>query len=779
MIVLKEFQKNAIEKLSISFLNLWETNDRNLPLVFKSPTGSGKTIMMAEFLKNLEKNYNFYEEKAYIWISFGGDDSYTQSKNKLYSYFNNGTDMHLKDINNINEQKIYNNNIFFINWSKIKGKDKESRKLRKPCEKVEGDYGIFDEYIYNTNKERDIVLIIDEAHTETETLLANDIIELINPRIIIKVTATPKNLPSISEVQQNKAGFVEVLESDVINSGLIKQQIIIQTEEDINNLKSSDLTEDERMVELAFNKRAFLKQKYAEAGEKINPLMLIQLPNDFKEEAELKSNQKEIVLSYLKEKGVKDSEIAIWLSNERTNNLNGIENNNSEVSYLIFKVAPATGWDCPRADVLVMFREINSPTFHTQIIGRIKRMPRGELYKDTSLNNAYIYTNYNKKHIRDVKETELHNKPTIYYDSLKDGIEQIELETTFHHRIDFNTLTPPPLWQKEFMKTLDNFFGTKKGDFSNNKAIVLDKIDLNISSIKNEILVNSVVTSYDNFMKNLIDSGKDINYNFSDIDVERLYNLCCYNELKNQTDEEAKYNASRSWGQLKSALNVWVNTRFDFDSEIFYTIIVTELLKLESKLKSSINIALKNFRDKYNIEVINKDKIEKYRITIPMEEIGYTDDYEIVIGKPVKYALNKFYNKKDYFGKINEEEFIGILEKQEKIIWWYKQEDSGKNVFAIEYFSTTENKPRLFYPDFLIKTDKKLYILDTKSGFTAKSQETADKSNALQKWIEENKEKYSFDIKGGIVVKFYPDWKVYTGSNYTYNEKEGWTKITF
>jgi type III restriction enzyme len=73
---------------------------------------------------------------------------------------------------------------------------------------------------------------------------------------------------------------------------------------------------------------------------------------------------------------VTEKEIAIWLSGEKTDNVDDfLVKNNSEVNFMIFKVAPATGWDCPRADILVMFREINSPSFHTQIIGRIKRMP--------------------------------------------------------------------------------------------------------------------------------------------------------------------------------------------------------------------------------------------------------------------------------------------------------------------------------------------------------------------------------------------------------------------
>ena len=147
---------------------------------------------------------------------------------------------------------------------------------------------------------------------------------------------------------------------------------------------------------------------------------MIQLPSDFKEKEEVQANQKNLVLSYLKDKGVKAKEIAVWLSGDKDKEkLKSITDNNDKVNYLIFKVAPATGWDCPRAEILVMFREINSPTFHTQIIGRIKRMPEGHHYEKEELNKAYIYTNYNKGHIRDIKEVENQNKPPIYYTKLK------------------------------------------------------------------------------------------------------------------------------------------------------------------------------------------------------------------------------------------------------------------------------------------------------------------------------------------------------------------------
>ena len=43
---LKPFQIEAVKQLSEQFLELWKTNKNRLKLVFKAPTGSGKTITL-------------------------------------------------------------------------------------------------------------------------------------------------------------------------------------------------------------------------------------------------------------------------------------------------------------------------------------------------------------------------------------------------------------------------------------------------------------------------------------------------------------------------------------------------------------------------------------------------------------------------------------------------------------------------------------------------------------------------------------------------------------
>ena len=775
---LADFQKQAVDQLCQVFLDLWKTGNRRLPLVFKAPTGAGKTIMMAEFLRSIDSRFQFHADKAYLWVSFGGDESYSQSKKKLYNYFNEGTDIGLKDIANFNEGKLYKNNVFFINWSKIKASNKEGRKLRKETETT--DKGIFDDFIEHTKRERDIVLIVDEAHREAgERLpLYEELIDLIDPRIIIKVTATPEKIPNASDTQNKRAGFVEVNESDVIKSGLIKKQLIIQTEEEIAAVRDTKLTEDEKMLEMAFNKREELKKHYAALGCDINPLVLIQLPSDYKETQGIKDDKKGMALTYLKSKGVQDNEIAIWLSGEHQN-LDNIEQNNNEVSFMIFKVAPATGWDCPRADILVMFREIQNPTFHTQILGRIKRMPEAKHYEDPILNNAYIYTNYNKQHIRNVKESETPNKLSIYVAHLKEHVRPIPMETAFISRIDYNTLEVPTKWQASCIKSFHEYFGTDAAKFAHqNREIVAKKIDLTKKNVENSIVANAQIDSFDNFADEIKAKGKDVSYTFSDYDITRLYDWLCFKELKEQKDARAQYNPSRSWGALKKALNVYFQDVLQVPD--YYDVIVNELLKtpLESELKKAIYKALLDFRPIHDQIIEAKDEERLLRILVPNREISFTDDYEH-LPEINRNAYDKFFfPREDYPGKKNEYKFITFLEKQ-PIEWWHKQDNSGKDTFGVKYYDSQEKKQRIFYPDFVIKTKTKLFIVDTKSGQTAKSQETADKAKGLQAWIATHQQDYPDQIVGGIVMERYPKWLLNTAKQYVYEDDAQWHELSF
>lgn len=439
MFPLKPFQEIAIAKLKDQFLDLWKSSSTAVPLVFKSPTGSGKTVMLAQFLRDIISDPRFIgNDVAFLWMS-KGPTLVEQSKNKLFEYYGGASELELLDINDLNRKVLTRNSVFFLNWEKLKGQSKEVLKIRKENEQ---DIS-FDGMIENTHEEkRKIVVIIDEEHLGADTEKALELIDgLIKPKVIIRTSATPKYEPTLSDLEDKTAGFVRVRREDVVKEGLIKEKIIFQTEEDLNQKQFKEMDQDEILLELAFMKREELLKYYKELNLDINPLVLIQLPNDDKATTETSNtNKQEIVTNYLKKKGVSENSIAVWLSEDKIN-LEDVERSNSSISFLLFKQAVATGWDCPRAGVLVMFREIKNPTFAIQTVGRILRMPLGTHFGKPELNLGYLYTNYKRNEvISEYDKAKSENKPAIFGSYRRKGIEPIQIESVFMSRSDYNDL---------------------------------------------------------------------------------------------------------------------------------------------------------------------------------------------------------------------------------------------------------------------------------------------------------------------------------------------------
>jgi len=766
VIHLKPFQEQAVSGLRKQFLELWKTNNRKLPLTFKAPTGSGKTVMVAQYLKDISNDPQFDVDKAFLWISFS-EESYVQSKKKLFDYYGGANELNLLDLSDLSKKKLEKNNVFFINWQKIKSSTKEGRVLRNPTEFTYGDDGIFDEFIKNTqNENRELVLIVDEAHRDSDTDLANDIIELINPRIILKITATPKTEPTYSDVSQKRAGFVEVLRDDVIEAGLIKEKIITQTKEDLKKLAKKEIDQDLILLELAFHKRLNLMQDYKKLNLDINPLVLVQLPNDDQARKQTSGKSKlEIVKDFLIRKGVDEKDVAMWLS-EKKENLDEIEQNDSPVSFLIFKQAAATGWDCPRASILVMFREIKSPVFHTQTVGRILRMPEAMHYKTPDLNIGYLYTNYERNEIK-LPDSKHGNKPFIYESKRKTGIKPIVLESTIMGRTDYNDLGDS--FQITFKAAADEFFHIKGKKLVGNakKKLVSQGLDLHGVKVKNKLIVDAEIEDYDNFVKEMRDNGEDLSEETSQNDIERMYNLLCFNIIAKQEEENKRFAPERSWGKLKTALNIWFAEKIKEKRITYYTIIVNDLLKPDSVLRKVIANALEQYRPIRQSEVKSKELRARrvQELEIPRPSLFYTEDYE-EMKRLKKNAMTPFFIGKKYSGKDNETKFIKYIELKD-VDWWYKNGNSGSEYFSIPYYNHVEKKESLFYPDWIIKRKDRILILDTKQGLggTVGAPDTKMKAEELQKWIKEQN-KRGKKIIGGIIAKVGDIWKINYNDTY-------------
>lgn len=62
-----DYQYDAVEKLVKSFKELNAFGHKGATIIFKSPTGSGKTVMMSAVLDELSKSTDLMDEFVYIW----------------------------------------------------------------------------------------------------------------------------------------------------------------------------------------------------------------------------------------------------------------------------------------------------------------------------------------------------------------------------------------------------------------------------------------------------------------------------------------------------------------------------------------------------------------------------------------------------------------------------------------------------------------------------------------------------------------------------------------
>lgn len=756
MIILKPFQETAVAKLKDNFLMLWKSETRGANLILKAPTGSGKTTMIAQFLRDLTGEPRFTNaDVAFLWITKGSLAQ--QSKNKLFEYYDGASENKLLDMNDLRDGLLPRNAVFFINWEKLVSKSADNRKLR-----IDGDTTIsFDTYIENTHtKGREIVLIIDEEHLAANTVLASDLIQnVIKPRIIIGVSATPQNTGAMT---------VEVPREDVIESGLLKEKIIFQTEEDLHKFAGTETNQDEILLELAWQKRLELLQYYKDISEEINPLVLIQLPNDDKASVETSTSKRDVVVAFLKSKGVTDDEVAVWLDKDKIN-LTTIVENNSPVSFLLFKQAAATGWDCPRAGVLVMFREIKNATFAIQTVGRILRMPLAQHFTVPALNLGYLYTNYKRNEVVASydKNGIGENRPTIYESVRKDNIMPLVLETTTSARDNYNDLGDS--FQFTFSQVANKYFDIQDSfDIRERIAKIETKgLDLN-PTITSDIITGVEIDDYDNFVAELKAEGSSDTLKVSLHDIERLYNLYCFKIIDEQTDEHTRYAPARSWSKLKSALNVWFGNNTQLDRSEYYKVIMKDLMSTDGVLLDVIRTALLDYRPLRSKEIAKKAEQNRERtvatIEVPIANDRFTD---LCVELDVKRNVyDHFYIGKDYKGKKNEELFLRYIDGDENVEWWHKNGDHGSLYFAVPYMDGETEK--LFYPDWFIKTKNKVWIVDTKSGETAAS--AGGRAKGLKLWLDEHD---GFD--GGIVIPAeLGSWKLFVGDDYNPSDSSNW-----
>ena len=349
-----ELQNNAVKKL----ISLIPFKDE---IVFKAPTGSGKTHMMADLMNQVLK-----EDKDVIFLvsTLSKGNLAEQNCEKFLEY-------------------SANNEFPFLNpYPTPISSDEESEGRLSipegynvyilPTDKFKSDgnlkkYGILLNFLNKETmlkpfgKENKIYLIKDECHRKTSNL---DEISMFFSKIF-DFSATPN-------LSRGQLPDVEIKEEDAVRVKLIKEVEFFGEDDD-----------NETNLNNALDKLKELKSKYVKEFD-IKPCLIIQISDAEKAKEEIENikallNKRKLQWMFIFNPdssskcetnhiiGSKHLNINLWKKEAKSNQ--------STIDVIIFKQVITEGWDIPRACILCQIRKTQSEQLKEQVLGRIRRNP--------------------------------------------------------------------------------------------------------------------------------------------------------------------------------------------------------------------------------------------------------------------------------------------------------------------------------------------------------------------------------------------------------------------
>src|SRR3989339_611293 len=743
---LKNYQEKAVGELIATFKTLLTKEEQKKVCVFQAPTGSGKTLMTAKFIEEIIREVPEMD-LCFVWISIGKGELHLQSKHSLERVFGGAPRVSLVEEEFTGgRERIIRNEVVVVNWEKLRSKERETGDWKNILMK-DGEKLNFRDVLSKTREQRSIILIIDESHIGATAERTNELREEIGADVVLERSATPRLKPDPADIARGSAGYVIVEPKEVIEEGMIKKEIIIN--ESIQQVAGDETDSQQVILEAAYQKRLALKERFEAEGTKINPLVLIQIPSS--EAGEMKIDA---IRQFLASKKITETnhKLAIWLSEQKSEAIDWISESDNEIEFLIFKQAIDTGWDCPRAHILVKFRETHNIVFEIQTVGRILRMPEQKHYTNEALNRGYIYTNlqsisvkkeeYNPNIIKHLKATRIKE-----YKSIK-------IESYYKARADYGDVTSS--FHSVFEKVASDYFGIKKGDKvkDNIKTVETKGIDLNIKKYQQELIADTFldVKSFDD-LEGKIDADAMAKLNVAVDELAIFFEQIIKNNLG------PFKNIKRSVPAVKTAIYLWFNKSLGAEDWSDPSLLSQQIflhaknrVHFEHILSKAIGqyVSVKAQEVKQRVE----ESEQRYFFELPVEMFYNEHTDEIV--KTKKYSHEPCYLNIDRSNPEGEfEKFLN--DNAPKIEWWWKNGENKQDYFGIKY--EYADSISTFYPDYLVKlSDGRLGLLEVKDSSDRDGKTyTKAKAEALQKYIADSGNKKLF---GGIVVERNHEWLI-------------------
>lgn len=639
-------------------------------IILKSPTGSGKTIILTHFMDEYIKGH---AKTVFVWLTPGKGNLEEQSKAKMDKYIHNAPTKLLADVMT---SGFCENDCCFINWEKLTKKGNNALKDSERTNFLEWIDKAFQSGI-------SFKIIIDESH-QNFTEKADTIVQYFHTDKIIRCSATP--LPD------KKAKLIEVSEEDVIAEGLIKKLLVIN-----ENFPQVIETENQThyLLEKAYEKQRELRSLFLQRKLDINPLIVVQLPNN-------SDALCDTVEQWFESKGItiEGGTLAVWLSN-RHENKDNISDNNAESVAVIMKQAVATGWDCPRAHILVKLRENMDETFEVQTIGRIRRMPEAKHYGNDTLDSCYLYT-FDGKFTQGVKASL--GKSALEAKTLFLKNEYKGFTLTKQQRTMVTDLRDPRKALSSIAKYLKQEYSLT-GDKKQNKVRLESRGFIFSDGIVRYTLSGNVVVFAELSEKDKLNAVK----------IKEPINTHTHGREYHNRVGRIGLEIGMEYAYMNTIIGKLFGDKYAYSEKVLslttrelYAFVINNMDTLRHICREAMAVQLSQ-------QVISPDMVSEKPFTIPQSTL-FTYDLQSKVQTESRKNVYGGYLLSAEPRSSSEKKFEKFCEGCAAVDWIYKNGDKGDEYFSIVYLDNS-NRQKLFYPDYIVSVRGKVWIIETKGGF--------------------------------------------------------------
>ena len=413
-VTLFDFQEDALAELhkKLAQARAFASTDNPQAISFSAPTGAGKTIVMTALFEDIlfgTSDLEAQPDAVILWLS-DMPELNEQTRLKIESKSNRIRVRQLVTVDsNFDAERLAGGAIYFMNTQKL-GTDKLL--TRKGDQRQHTIW----ETLTNTAlalPDR-FYVVIDEAHRGMRVgkaaeraltimqkfLLGSAEDGLCRMPLVLGLSATPQRFESLLANAPHTVYKVPVKADDVRDSGLLKDRIVI------NYPASGEQAEMTLLGEAATRWQTMRKswKTYcrSEGEPEVRPILVVQV-EDGNDKLLTKTNLG-ATLSALESalgRRLQEGEVAHTFNEVGDHEIDGrrvrrIEASRIEddpkINVVLFKMSLSTGWDCPRAEVMMSFRRAQDHTYIAQLLGRMVRAPLARrIEKDAALNDVHLY----------------------------------------------------------------------------------------------------------------------------------------------------------------------------------------------------------------------------------------------------------------------------------------------------------------------------------------------------------------------------------------------------